>query len=259
MKGLPLRSRDSVQYIFIRTPRRICAWRPRMTQAAQPFFEEVEIQGHIIDSLLLPKVLDEILTHGGSYVIKDIRIGQKPGRPQLRPHRGARRHARRCCAASSTAIHDHGAVLDHAARLHDRGRPTWTGPFPRASTAPPTTARRFASAATGSTSRTRRWIAASSSTRKAAAARCLPMTDVRTRRPHRRRPAGAARLPGRDAGPAQSVRVHGQPRLQREAQGRDRPRDRRRHEAHPGGGREDPGRPRPGRGPHRQRRAHLRS
>ncbi len=31
--------------------------------------EDVEIQGHIIDSLILPKVLDEILTHGGSYVL----------------------------------------------------------------------------------------------------------------------------------------------------------------------------------------------
>jgi len=39
--------------------------------------EEVEIQGHIIDSLILPKVLDEILTHGGSYVLKEIRVGQR--------------------------------------------------------------------------------------------------------------------------------------------------------------------------------------
>ena len=38
--------------------------------------EDVEIQGHIIDSLILPKVLDEILTHGGAYVLKDIRVGQ---------------------------------------------------------------------------------------------------------------------------------------------------------------------------------------
>ena len=41
------------------------------------FVEEVELQGHIIDSLLLPKVLDEILTRGGSYVVRDIRVGQK--------------------------------------------------------------------------------------------------------------------------------------------------------------------------------------
>src|SRR5881398_2993455 len=47
------------------------------TAAPANFVEEVEIQGHIIDSLLLPKVLDEILTHGGSYVLKDIDIGQR--------------------------------------------------------------------------------------------------------------------------------------------------------------------------------------
>jgi lysine-ketoglutarate reductase/saccharopine dehydrogenase-like protein (TIGR00300 family) len=48
---------------------------PSATQ--HPCHETVEIQGHIIDSLLLPKVLDEILTHGGSYVLKDIRVGQR--------------------------------------------------------------------------------------------------------------------------------------------------------------------------------------
>lgn len=45
------------------------------------FVEEVELQGHILDSLLLPKVLDEILTRGGSYVIKDIRIGERQEDP----------------------------------------------------------------------------------------------------------------------------------------------------------------------------------
>jgi len=43
--------------------------------------EEVEIQGHIIDSLLLPKVLDEILTHGGSFSLKDIKIGERQAIP----------------------------------------------------------------------------------------------------------------------------------------------------------------------------------
>src|SRR5207249_4821463 len=81
----------------------------RMTPAIQPFVEEVEIQGHIIDSLLLPKVLDEVLTQGGSYVIKDIRIGQRQNDPS---------HARIEVRADSSdvlrkildSIHDHGAV-----------------------------------------------------------------------------------------------------------------------------------------------------
>lgn len=38
--------------------------------------EEVEIRGHVIDSLILPKVLDCITTAGGSFQIKNITIGQ---------------------------------------------------------------------------------------------------------------------------------------------------------------------------------------
>ncbi len=73
------------------------------------FVEEVELHGHIIDSLLLPKVLDEIITQGGSYIIKDIRVGQ-------RQTDGS--HARIEVRADSAealrrmldSIHDHGAV-----------------------------------------------------------------------------------------------------------------------------------------------------
>src|SRR5919106_1813790 len=38
--------------------------------------EEVEISGHIIDSLLLPKILDQITSLGGAFLIKQIAIGQ---------------------------------------------------------------------------------------------------------------------------------------------------------------------------------------
>src|SRR6516225_1735769 len=76
---------------------------------AANFVELVEIQGHIIDSLILPKVLDEILTLGGSYVIKDIQVGQRQEDPS---------HARIEVRAPSAAvlqeilaaIHDHGAA-----------------------------------------------------------------------------------------------------------------------------------------------------
>src|SRR6266576_1712720 len=76
---------------------------------AKSFVEEVELQGHIIDSLLLPKVLDEILTRGGSYVLKDIKLGKR----QIDPS-----YARIEIKAESqpqleeikNAIHDHGAV-----------------------------------------------------------------------------------------------------------------------------------------------------
>jgi lysine-ketoglutarate reductase/saccharopine dehydrogenase-like protein (TIGR00300 family) len=73
------------------------------------FVEEVELQGHIIDSLLLPKVLDEILTRGGTYVLKDIRVGQRQTDPSY-----ARIEVRAPSAAALRevldAIHDHGAV-----------------------------------------------------------------------------------------------------------------------------------------------------
>ncbi len=39
--------------------------------------ETVELRGHIIDSLILPKVLDAIVTSGGSFKIGEIRIGEK--------------------------------------------------------------------------------------------------------------------------------------------------------------------------------------
>jgi lysine-ketoglutarate reductase/saccharopine dehydrogenase-like protein (TIGR00300 family) len=73
------------------------------------FVEEVEIQGHIIDSLLLPKVLDEILTQGGTYVIKDIRIGQRQNDPsQARIE--VRADSADVLRDILDSIHDHGAI-----------------------------------------------------------------------------------------------------------------------------------------------------
>jgi lysine-ketoglutarate reductase/saccharopine dehydrogenase-like protein (TIGR00300 family) len=39
--------------------------------------EEVEVRGHILDSLLLPKILDRILQMGGSFEIRDCKIGSR--------------------------------------------------------------------------------------------------------------------------------------------------------------------------------------
>jgi lysine-ketoglutarate reductase/saccharopine dehydrogenase-like protein (TIGR00300 family) len=39
--------------------------------------EEVEVRGHIVDSLLLPKILDRILQMGGTFEIRDCRIGSR--------------------------------------------------------------------------------------------------------------------------------------------------------------------------------------
>jgi lysine-ketoglutarate reductase/saccharopine dehydrogenase-like protein (TIGR00300 family) len=74
-----------------------------------PFVEQVEIQGHIIDSLILPKVLDEIITHGGSFEIKDIQIGQ---RQNDLSHALVEVRAPSATVLQDVlaAIHDHGAV-----------------------------------------------------------------------------------------------------------------------------------------------------
>src|SRR5215470_16680069 len=41
------------------------------------FSETIELRGHIIDSLILPKVLDQILTHGANFKIGEIKIGER--------------------------------------------------------------------------------------------------------------------------------------------------------------------------------------
>lgn len=42
-----------------------------------PASEEVEVAGHIIDSLLLPKILDQIMQLGGEFELTDVRIGHR--------------------------------------------------------------------------------------------------------------------------------------------------------------------------------------
>jgi lysine-ketoglutarate reductase/saccharopine dehydrogenase-like protein (TIGR00300 family) len=80
-----------------------------ITSVSNGFVEEVRLEGHIIDSLLLPKVLDEILTRGGRFLLKDIRVGQEQADPSY-----ACIEVRADSAAALQdildAIHDHGAV-----------------------------------------------------------------------------------------------------------------------------------------------------
>src|SRR5262245_53975825 len=71
--------------------------------------ETVELTGHIIDSLLLPKVLDEIITRGASYVIKEIRIGQRQQDASYAKIEVRAQSAEQLDDVLD-AIHDHGAV-----------------------------------------------------------------------------------------------------------------------------------------------------
>ncbi len=45
------------------------------------FSETIELRGHLIDSLILPKVLDEVLALGGSFALQEVRIGRRREEP----------------------------------------------------------------------------------------------------------------------------------------------------------------------------------
>jgi hypothetical protein len=58
---------------------------PEITPATDQyrFVEDVEVRGHIIDSLILPKVLDQIIAAGGHFKIKNISIGHERTDPSF--------------------------------------------------------------------------------------------------------------------------------------------------------------------------------
>ena len=50
---------------------------PVSTSTTAPVGEEIEVRGHIVDSLLLPKILDRILLMGGTFEIRECTIGSR--------------------------------------------------------------------------------------------------------------------------------------------------------------------------------------
>ena len=181
------------------------------------FVEDVEIQGHIIDSLILPKVLDEILTHGGSYVLKEIRVGQRPTDTSYARIAGSGAHGNGL--AGNSGRHSRPwSRADLFARLQSRRARRHGQCVPgRILQHAPIIARKSALMANGLRSRIRRWTAVFWSIRKERRA-LPPMTEVRKGDLIVVGRARVTRLRGRDQCPAEPVRVHGQPRLQREAQ-----------------------------------------
>ncbi len=67
----------------------------RTPAAAMSHVEEVEVRGHIIDSLILPKVLDLITAGGGAFHHQAHHHRPGPQRPKLRAAGSARRIRRR--------------------------------------------------------------------------------------------------------------------------------------------------------------------
>ncbi|HEV3436882.1 MAG TPA: TIGR00300 family protein [Gemmata sp.] len=79
-----------------------------------PHIEHVEMSGHIVDSLLLPKVLDAILSRGGRYHIETLRLGQRQDDPsfaRIEILADTPEQLERILAE----VHPHGAVPSHIA------------------------------------------------------------------------------------------------------------------------------------------------
>src|SRR5262245_56824731 len=77
--------------------------------ANEPCTEHVEVSGHIIDSLILPKILDLITASGGAFKIERISIGQArkdPSYALLEVSAPSEARLQQILAASA----DHGAV-----------------------------------------------------------------------------------------------------------------------------------------------------
>lgn len=139
--------------------------------------EEVEVRGHIIDSLILPKILDVITSAGGAFRIKHIAIGQARYDPSYAVLDVEAPTAQRL-GEILAEISDHGAVPT-AAQDCLLIEADMDGAFPEAfySTTNQRTEIRLAG----------QWIAVDDQEmdcgivvdRAAGRARCLPMTDVR--------------------------------------------------------------------------------
>ncbi len=74
-----------------------------------PFREDVEVSGHVLDSLLLPKILDIINRDGGTFQIKQINIGQQRTDPSYALLE-VRAESEQRLSEILDEIGDHGAV-----------------------------------------------------------------------------------------------------------------------------------------------------
>jgi lysine-ketoglutarate reductase/saccharopine dehydrogenase-like protein (TIGR00300 family) len=81
---------------------------------SSPLVEHVEMTGHIVDSLLLPKVLDAILSRGGRYHIESLRLGERQDNPSF-ARIEVRADSPEQLDRILAEIHPHGAVTAHTA------------------------------------------------------------------------------------------------------------------------------------------------
>lgn len=140
--------------------------------------EEVEIRGHIIDSLLLPKVLDLITSRGGAFRIKKIAIGQARSDPSEALVE-VQAPSRELLDEILANIYDHGATPTQASDCSVQAA-DMDGAFPEAFYS--STNQRTEIRVQG------RWLQVADQemdcgvllSPSRSTARCVPMTDVRT-------------------------------------------------------------------------------
>lgn len=86
---------------------------PGMSPGGTDVCEEIEVRGHIIDSLLLPKILDRILQMGGSFEIAECHIGTRrvdPSHARILVHASSREALSEILAD----LVEHGATPVHS-------------------------------------------------------------------------------------------------------------------------------------------------
>ena len=221
-----------------------------------PFVEDVEVRGHIIDSLILPKILDLITSQRRHVSHQADHDRPGPHRPELRADRSAgRRRPKRW--PRSWRRSPITAPCPPRSRTAGSCRPTWTAPFPRVSTARRTSGPRSAWPAIGSRSPTRRWTAASSVDADREPARCVPMTDVRSGDLIVVGHAGVRVFPPERAARATPFEFMGSTVSTEKPKGVAIREIARELAEQPRRGRQDAARRRAGHRPHRQRRARL--
>ncbi len=209
-------------------PRRLASWprylRTEPTKTAE-FVEEVQISGHIIDSLILPKVLD-LINAGRRHVSHQADFGRaNRNRPELRADRSRRRQRR-------ATRRDPGPDQRPRRRAHRPARlPAGGGRHrrrvsrgllqhhqPADRSAPGRPMDRSGRAGNG-LRRRRRYA-------KQPTARCVAMTDVQAGMPFVVGHAGVRVFPEERSTEHQAFEFMNSARLHRKAQGRGHPADR---------------------------------
>ena len=125
----------------------------------RPFSEVVEIRGHIIDSMILPSIMDEIMDRGGDFDVQVFEIGRRKDEPSY-----ARLEIRAGSREELDALVDRvgrlGASAVQASQVRTEPAPRMAS-FPTSSIRRPTCRRTSSWTKRGCRSPSPRWTAAS--------------------------------------------------------------------------------------------------